>query len=129
MTTANEVREYALVTFIKPARRRGANTVAFTSTDIHKGMGLEGRFPLVCSAIDAEKFQDYASVILSQRDGPKQSSTVRWVFDLNEALKNIRRNKYSMAIPLIDSCIQINGGNAELYNLRGCALIYQSSIR
>lgn len=83
MTTANQIREYALVTFIKPARRRGENTVTFTSADIHKGMGLDGRFPLVCSAIDAEKFQEFASVILTKRDGPKQSSTVRWVFDLN----------------------------------------------
>jgi len=83
MATANNVREYAKVTFIEPARRRGENTVAFTSRDIHQGMGLISRFPLVCSAIDAEKFQDYASVILVQRDGPKQSSTVRWVFDLN----------------------------------------------
>ena len=83
MASADQVRENSRVTFVEPARRRGEQTVTFTSTDIHKGMGLKSRFPLVCSAIDAEKFLDYASVILLQRDGPKQSSTVRWVFDLN----------------------------------------------
>ena len=83
MATAEKVREYARVTFIEPARSRGEKTVTFTSSDIHKGMGLKSRFPLVCSAIDAGKFQDYASVILVRRDGPRQSSTVQWVFDLN----------------------------------------------
>ena len=83
MATADDVREYVLVAIIKPARRKGENTVAFNSSGIYRGMGLKSRFPLVCSAIDAEKFQDYASVILMRRDGPKQSSTVRWVFDLN----------------------------------------------
>ena len=82
MTTADEVREYALVALIKPARRRGEKTLTFTSSDIHDGMGIKSRFPLVCSAIDAEKFLEYASVVLTRRDGPKQSSTVRWVFDL-----------------------------------------------
>lgn len=83
MATADEVREYALITFIKPARRRGDKTVSFTSADVHKGMGLKERFPLVCSAIDADKFLDYANVTLAQRDGPRQSSTVRWTFEIN----------------------------------------------
>lgn len=83
MAKANDVRNFALKNLIKPARQRGEKTVSFTSSDIHNGMGLKSRFPLVCSAIDAEKFQEFASVILIKRDGPKQSSTVRWVFDLN----------------------------------------------
>ena len=82
MATANEVREYVLATFIKPARQRGQRTVSFTSRDMHGGMGLKDRMPLVCSSIDADKFLDFASVILMKRDGPKQSSTVRWTFDL-----------------------------------------------
>lgn len=83
MATANDIRKYALENFIMPARERGEKIIAFTSADIHNGLGLESRFPLVCSSIDADKFQEYASVILARRDGPTQSSTVRWVFDLN----------------------------------------------
>ncbi|MCB2180198.1 hypothetical protein KQH54_03660 [bacterium] len=82
MATANEVREYAKVVYIDPARRLGKSTVSFTSSDIHKGMGLSARFPLVCSSIDASIFQGFASVILAKREGPKQSSTVRWTFEL-----------------------------------------------
>jgi len=84
MTTENDIREYVLATIIKPARQRGNKSISFTSADVHNGMELEQGFPLVCSAIDAEKFQKNASVILSRRDGPEQSSSVRWVFDLNK---------------------------------------------
>ena len=80
--SADDVREYALVSIILQAKRSGVKTVTFSSADIHNGMGLKGRFPLVCSAIDAEKFLDYANVILTERTGPKESSTVRWTFDL-----------------------------------------------
>jgi hypothetical protein len=83
MATAEAVRQYALITFIQPASRLGEKTITFTLTDIHHGMGLKGRFPLVCSSIDSDKFLDFASVNLIRRDGPKQSSTVRWSFDLN----------------------------------------------
>ena len=81
MVTANEVRKYALG-LIQAARQRGERTITLSAADIHKVLGLKQRFPLVCSAIDADKFLDFASVIMIKRDGPKQSSTVRWVFDL-----------------------------------------------
>jgi len=82
IATSEEVREYVLVSLILPAKRRGIKTVTFTSSEIHKGMGLKDRFPLVCSAIDADKFLYYASVMLVTREGPKQSSTVRWTFEI-----------------------------------------------
>lgn len=82
MATADSIRQYVLKVYITPARQRGEKRVEFTSSEIHKGMGLQSRFPLVCSAIDTDKFLDFASVILITREGPKQSSTVRWVYDL-----------------------------------------------
>ncbi len=85
MATADDVREYVLKTYIKPARQSRERTVSFTALDVHKGMGLQGRMPLVCAAIDANKFLDFASVVLTGREGPKQSSTVRWVFDVGYA--------------------------------------------
>lgn len=82
MATANAVREYVLKEFIEPARRQGKTTVSFTSSDVHKGMGLAQRYPLVCSAIDADKFLDYAKVTLVKREGPKQSTTANWIFGI-----------------------------------------------
>ncbi|HLG39198.1 MAG TPA: tetratricopeptide repeat protein [Chitinophagaceae bacterium] len=36
--------------------------------------------------------------------------------------------KYNKAIALLDSCIKINKSDANLYNMRGCATIYQDAI-
>lgn len=84
MTTADDVRQYAVTAIILPAKRRGMKTVTFSSSDVHNGMGLAERFPLVCSAIDAKKFEEFAGVLLVNRKGPKQSSTVKWTFEIAE---------------------------------------------
>lgn len=82
LATADQVREYAFIVFILPARRRSQTTVNFSSADIHNGMGLKDRYPLVCTSIDTEKFLDYANIQLVTREGPKQSNTVRWTFSV-----------------------------------------------
>jgi hypothetical protein len=83
LATADEVRRYALKK-IQEARQKGDKTISFTVLEIHKGMVLNQCYPQVCSAIDADKFLDYASVILIKREGPKQSTTARWTFDLRK---------------------------------------------
>lgn len=80
MTTADEIRRFVVKTYIQPARSRAEKTVSFTAKDIHESMGLESKYPLVCSSIDTDKFLDYAGVTLVSRSGPHQSNTVRWVF-------------------------------------------------
>lgn len=83
MTTADEIRHFILKNFIQPARARSEKTVTFSAADIHDGRQLASRFPLVCTSIDTDKFLDYASVTLVSRKGPKQSSTVQWIFALD----------------------------------------------
>lgn len=82
MKLADQIRKYTLDTFILPARLRGEKLVSFSATQIHDGMELEQRFPAVCGAIDAEKFLDYAGVVLVKREGPFQSSTSQWAFEV-----------------------------------------------
>lgn len=81
-TSADDIREYVLITHILPARQRGDQTISFSAAGIHNGMGLKESFPLICSAIDAAKFLEYANVLLVKREGPKHNSTVRWKFDV-----------------------------------------------
>jgi hypothetical protein len=65
------------------ARQRGAKTVSFTAREVHEGMGFtEKRYPLICSAIDADKFLDEAHVTKIRREGPKESNTVRWTYSI-----------------------------------------------
>ncbi len=82
MTLADKIREFVKKNYIDIARINGQKKVTFSASDIHKAMGLEKRFPAVCGAIDTEKFLDDASVVLSKRNGPPQSSSVVWTFDL-----------------------------------------------
>ncbi|MDF1513858.1 MAG: hypothetical protein P1S60_08625 [Anaerolineae bacterium] len=80
MSYADQVRLYALEAYIKPAREQGRSTVTFSAKALHKALGYRNRYPLVCAAIDAGKFLDYARVTLVQRSGPERSSTVEWTF-------------------------------------------------
>ncbi len=78
--TADQIRKYAKVTYVTPARQQGKKSVTFTSADIHQGMKLHSLYPMVCSAIDAKKFQEFAKVKLENRSGAKQGAAARWTF-------------------------------------------------
>lgn len=82
MATPDEIRDYAMAHFIKPARNGGKMTTTFNASDIAKGLKLKNRFPNICSSIDSTKFQQLASVRMIGREGPKHSSSVRWKFEL-----------------------------------------------
>lgn len=77
---ADEIRKYAKRAFITPARQRGEKRVSFSATDVHRGLNLHARYPLVCSAIDAKKFTEFARVSLVKREGVKQGSSAKWTF-------------------------------------------------
>lgn len=78
--TADIVRKHAKVTYVTPARQRGEKRVTFSASDIHHALHLHAHYPLVCSAIDAKKFAEYARVELVKRDGAKQGATSKWTF-------------------------------------------------
>lgn len=80
MPQADKIRSYVLKNYIEPTRQRGESTVHVFASDVHAGLELESRFPAVCSALDADNFLEMARVTLVSRKGPKQSSTVEWVF-------------------------------------------------
>ena len=87
MTTADRIRAYAIDHFIDPARKQGKRTIIFGVKEISKGMNLKNQNPNICSAIDGAKFLQLASVIAVDREGPKQSSSVCWKFELIESEK------------------------------------------
>lgn len=78
--TADGVRKYAKVTFVTPARQRGEQRVTFSAADLHRGLQLHARYPLVCAAIDAKKFEEFARVKLVKREGVKQGAAAKWTY-------------------------------------------------
>ena len=81
---ADRIRQYVSDAFIEPARKAGRTQVSVTSGDVHKDLRLESRMPAICAALDAAKFQKQYRVVLSRRSGPKQSSTVTWLFSIEK---------------------------------------------
>lgn len=77
---SDEIRKYVKNKFIIPARVKKTARVTFTALDVAKGMGLEDRYPMVCSSIDAKKFLEYARVNLIRREGAVQGSTAKWTY-------------------------------------------------
>ena len=80
--TADQIRAYVNKAFVEPARRKGRTEVTVVAADVHADLKLDNRMPAVCSAIDAQKFQEQYNVILSTRSGPRQGSTVTWRFSI-----------------------------------------------
>jgi len=80
MKQADTIRQFVVQKYISPARNEGKETITIIAGVVHTDMGLENRMPAVCSAIDADKFLEYANVHLVKRSGPHQGSTVKWVF-------------------------------------------------
>jgi hypothetical protein len=79
---ADEIREFVYEFYIVPARKQGAARVTVRAGDIHKRMGLSGRMPAVCGAIETQKFQEKYDVRLVERKGPKQGANVYFIFEV-----------------------------------------------
>lgn len=82
MRQADEVREHVNRVYIEPARRLGRREIVIRASNVHDEMKLENRYPAVCGALDAHKFQEICCVRRIGRDGPAQSSSVMWRFEI-----------------------------------------------
>lgn len=76
----DSVRKFVKLHYINPARMKKDKRVTFTAEDIEKGLGLGNKFPLICSALDTNKFLEFARVELIRREGAAQGSTAKWTF-------------------------------------------------
>jgi len=56
-------------------------TLHVDAREVHEGMGLDHRYPAVCSVLDGRKFLEENGLRIVRRVGPKQSSTVEWWFE------------------------------------------------
>ena len=82
MVHSDDIRGYVREQIIEPARQRKQATIHVRAGDVHTAIGLVNRMPLVCAAMDAQKFLDFARVTLIRRTGPHQGASVDCVFAL-----------------------------------------------
>lgn len=79
---ADRIRQYALDTYIVPAREEGRPTVAIAVRDVHDTLGFTQAWANVCQALTGAKFLELAEVDPPRRDGPRASSTTVYHYDL-----------------------------------------------
>ncbi|HZU43889.1 MAG TPA: hypothetical protein VE994_14530 [Terriglobales bacterium] len=86
---SDSVRQHAQEAYIRPARRRGDKFVSINVGQVHRAVALHNRVPLVCQALESEKFLRSNRLRLTSKTGPPsgQSTTVTYTYELiaNEA--------------------------------------------
>ena len=86
ISSSDAVRRHAVDTYIAPARRRRERTVSVNVGAVHKALRLGNRVPLVCTALEARKFQLENRIRLISKTGPAsgQSTTVTFTYEFLE---------------------------------------------
>lgn len=83
MNQSDRVRGHCVRTFVEPARRRGATSVAIRAGEVHKSMGLVDQHPLVCDALWARLFEKLAAVRRpAERPSPRHGASTEFVFKI-----------------------------------------------
>jgi hypothetical protein len=82
MNHADEVREYCRIQYVEPARSRGETSITIRAGDVHAALNYKNRYPLVCSALGANAFEDLARVKRISIEGPLNGANTVFTFDL-----------------------------------------------
>jgi hypothetical protein len=82
-SSSDLVRRHTVDTYLAPARRRRERTVSVNVGAVHKALRLGNRVPLVCTALEAQKFQLENHMRLISKTGPAsgQSTTVTFTYE------------------------------------------------
>ena len=78
------IRDYAIRSYVRPARQRGLKRFSIRAGDVHKQMGFrENRMPAVCSALKTREFLKDNNLRLVSSSGPPSglSSTVTYTYE------------------------------------------------
>jgi|SRR5580658_6193960 hypothetical protein len=81
------VRQHAVDAYLSPARRRREKTVTINVGAVHKALQLGNRVPLVCTALESQKFLKENRLRLISKTGPPsgQSTTVIFTYEFLES--------------------------------------------
>jgi hypothetical protein len=82
MSFADDVRQYCKDTYVDPARGRGEKIVTIRSGDVHNALKYKNRYPLVCSAIGSNLFEELCSVKRISVEGPLNGVSTLFTFQL-----------------------------------------------
>jgi hypothetical protein len=80
----DSIRDHIREAYIEPARHRGEHRIKVVAGDVHTGLGLRNRVPLVCSALRSKALLSAAGVRIVSDEGPPsgQSTTVAITYEI-----------------------------------------------
>jgi hypothetical protein len=78
------IRDHIREVYIEPARRRGEHRVKVVAGEVHSGLKLRNRVPLVCNALRSKALLSSAGVRIVADEGPPsgQSTTVAITYEI-----------------------------------------------
>lgn len=88
---ADRIRTFVVDRYIEPARLGSVSRVKVRAGDVHKEMGLQNALPAVCSAIGSALFERQAGAKLVDREGPANSTTTLFTFELGSENGSVSR--------------------------------------
>jgi 5-methylcytosine-specific restriction protein B len=117
------VRHHAEEAYIRPARRRGEESVSIQVGEVHRALGLQNRVPLVCQALESKKFLEASKLRLVSKTGPRsgQSTTVTYTYQFVEGAAPKPSNEdawLKLRGVLKDIFAELGGGEAYLRDQR-----------
>ena len=82
-SVSDSVRHHATDVYVRPAQRRGGRTVTINVGEVHRAVALRNRVPLVCQALESNKFLQANDLRLLSKTGPPsgQSTTVTYTYE------------------------------------------------
>lgn len=85
---ADDIRANALEHHVRPWRQSGGKRLSIRAGDVVRSMRLRNATPNVCSALESQKFQREAGLVLVHREGPRRSTTTTFHYESSEARPN-----------------------------------------
>lgn len=68
--SSDDVREYVERRYIDDSRKKGVRRFTVNAGEVHRGLGLQNRVPLVCIALQSQRFLDRHGLKLVEKTGP-----------------------------------------------------------
>ena len=82
-SVSDSVRRHATDAYVRPAQRRGGRTFTINVGEVHRAVALRNRVPLVCQALESDKFLQANDLKLVSKTGPPsgRSTTVTYTYE------------------------------------------------
>jgi 5-methylcytosine-specific restriction enzyme B len=68
--SSDDVREYVEKRYIDDSRKKGVKRFTVNAGEVHRGLGLQNRVPLVCMALQSQRFLNRHGLKLVEKSGP-----------------------------------------------------------